>query len=348
MSPSSPLPSIRLAGAESARRLMFVGSPHEIGADGPGLPGAAPRSPCRVLHVLEVCVAERPFGGSLDDRGDLDTRVVFGEPDAGAGFAPGTTRIRAAGRLLLNKVPEITLFFWVIKILCTTVGETAADFLNGTVGLGLTGTSVLVSALLIVTLVAQFRARAYVPGIYWLAVVLISVVGTLISDNLVDNVGVPLQTTTIVFAVALALTFIAWYASERTLSVHTIITPHREAFYWLAILFTFALGTSAGDYVSESLNLGYAKSVVVFAVLIAVVAVAHVRLGLNAITAFWIAYVLTRPLGASLGDLLSQARADGGLGLGTVLTSALFLITILALVTYLAISRIDVTRSSRA
>ena len=256
------------------------------------------------------------------------------------------TRFRA--RQLLNKVPEITLYFWVIKILCTTVGETAADFLNDNLGLGLTGTSWIVGALLVGTLVVQFRSRAYVPWIYWLAVVLISVVGTLISDNLVDNLGVALSTTTIIFAGALAVTFMAWYASERTLSVHTIFTYRREAFYWLAILFTFALGTSAGDYVSETLNLGYWRSVVLFGALIAIVAIAHLRFGLNAVLSFWVAYILTRPLGASLGDFLSQPRDAGGLALGTVGTSALFLVTILALVVFLTVSRTDAPRPEPA
>ena len=269
---------------------------------------------------------------------------------------PGTTDVfdprgegpRSRVRQLLNKVPEITLYFWIIKILCTTVGETAADFLNDNLGLGLTGTSWVVGALLIATLVVQFRSRAYVPWIYWLAVVLISVVGTLISDNLVDNLGVALSTTTIIFAVALAVTFMAWYGVERTLSVHTIVTARREAFYWLAILFTFALGTSAGDYVSETLNLGYWRSVVLFGALIAIVAIAHLRFGLNAVLAFWVAYILTRPLGASLGDFLSQPRDAGGLALGTVGTSALFLVTILALVIFLTVSRTDAPRPEPA
>ena len=265
--------------------------------------------------------------------GDLDMDVT------------DTRRETTRGRQLLNKVPEITLFFWIIKILCTTVGETAADFLNTNLGFGLTGTSFVVGALLIVTLVVQFRARSYVPWIYWLAVVLISVVGTLITDNLVDNFGVALRTTTIIFAVALAVTFIAWYLSERTLSVHTIFTARREAFYWLAILFTFALGTAAGDYVAESLNLGYWRSVVLFGALIAIVAIAHLRFGLNAILSFWVAYILTRPLGASLGDYLSQSRDDGGLALGTVGTSVLFLVTILGLVIYLSVTRADAPRT---
>jgi uncharacterized membrane-anchored protein len=243
---------------------------------------------------------------------------------------------------MLNKVPEITLYFWIIKVLCTTVGETAADYLNDNLGLGLTKTSYVMSAGLIVALVVQFGTRKYKPGIYWLAVVLISIVGTLISDNLADNYGVALEATTIVFGIALAVTFASWYASERTLSIHTIYTTRREAFYWLTVLFTFCLGTSAGDLMSERLNLGYPLSVGIFAAMIAVVVVAHVRFKLNAILAFWVAYVLTRPLGASIGDLMSQARVDGGLGLGTTVTSAIFLGTILSLVVYLAITKRDV------
>jgi uncharacterized membrane-anchored protein len=236
---------------------------------------------------------------------------------------------------MLNKVPEVTFYFWIIKVLATTVGETAADFLNDNLGLGLTKTTLVMSVLLIAALVFQFRARRYVPGIYWLAVVLISVVGTLITDNLVDNFGVSLVVSTTIFAVALAVTFIAWYASERTLSVHTIVTSKREGFYWAAILFTFALGTASGDLLAEKLSVGYWQSALIFAAIIALVTLAHFRLGLNAIAAFWIAYILTRPLGASLGDYFSQKPADGGLGLGTVITSGIFLTTILVVVSYL-------------
>src|SRR4051794_12565147 len=254
------------------------------------------------------------------------------------GHAPSPSR----GRQMLNKVPEITLYFWIIKVLCTTVGETAADYLNDNLGLGLSKTSYVMSAVLIVALIFQFATRRYKPGIYWLSVVLISVVGTLISDNLVDGYGIPLQTTTIVFGIALAITFAAWYASERTLSIHTIFTTRREAFYWAAVLFTFALGTSAGDYLSEQLALGYLNAVLLFAGAIAVVAVLHFVFRINAILSFWIAYILTRPLGASIGDYMSQAKADGGLGLGTTVTSFIFLGTILALVVYLAVTKVDV------
>jgi uncharacterized membrane-anchored protein len=248
-------------------------------------------------------------------------------------------------RQMLNKVPEITAYFWLIKVLCTTVGETCADNLNENLGLGLSGTSYVMGALLVVVLVFQFRARRYVPGIYWLAVVLISVVGTLVSDNLVENYGVALETTTIAFSAILACVFASWYAAERTLSVHTIFTTRRESFYWLAILFTFALGTSAGDFLSEQLELGYLAALGIFAAAILVVVVLHFGLRMNAILSFWLAYILTRPLGASIGDYLASPRAEGGLGLGTNLTSIIFLSTILVLVVYLAISKRDVIRA---
>ena len=248
---------------------------------------------------------------------------------------------------MLNKVPEITLYFWVIKVLCTTVGETVADFLNTNLNLGLTGTTVIMGALLALVLVVQFRSRQYRPGTYWLAVVLLSVVGTLITDNLTDNFGVPLIATTVLFSIALAAVFAVWFAVERTLSIHSITTTRREAFYWLAILFTFSLGTSGGDLLAERLGVGYAISALIFAGAIALIFAAHRILRLNAIAAFWLAYILTRPLGASLGDFLSQARADGGLGLGTTVTSGLFLAAILVLVTYLAISGRDRISSDR-
>ncbi|MDL2363247.1 MAG: hypothetical protein QFB86_02610 [Patescibacteria group bacterium] len=247
---------------------------------------------------------------------------------------------------MLNKVPEITLYFWIIKILCTTVGETAADFLNSNLGLGLTGTTIVMSALLIVALAIQFRLRKYVPGVYWIAVVLLSVVGTLITDNLTDNLGVSLVTSTIIFAIVLAATFAAWYKSEKTLSIHSISTTRREAFYWLAILFTFALGTASGDLLAEKMHLGYFVTLLLVAGVIAAIAVAHLRFRLNAILSFWLAYILTRPLGASLGDLLSQAKSDGGLGLGTTVTSALFLVAILSLVIYLSVTKRDATETS--
>jgi uncharacterized membrane-anchored protein len=260
----------------------------------------------------------------------------------------GENGVGLRGRQMLNKVPEVTIYFWVIKILCTTVGETASDYLAGNLNLGLTKTTFITGALLIATLVFQFRASKYIPGIYWLGVVLISVVGTQITDNLTDNAGVSLVTTTIVFSIALAAVVGAWYASERTLSIHPIYTTRRESFYWLAVLFTFALGTAAGDLSAERLNVGYWPSALIFAGVIAAVAGAHYRFNLNAVGAFWIAYILTRPLGASLGDFLSQARADGGLGLGTTATSAIFLSAILIVVAYLTLTRKDATEGRLA
>src|SRR5436853_1375101 len=202
-------------------------------------------------------------------------------------------------RQMLNKVPEVTLYFWVIKVLCTTVGETASDYLSDNVGLGLTNTTYITASLLIATLVFQFRANRYVAGIYWTGIVLISVVGTQITDNLSDNLGVSLVITTVGFGTALAVVFTVWWLSERTLSIHTIYTTRREGFYWLAVLFTFALGTAAGDLTAERLSVGYAWSLVLFAAAIAAVAAMHYGIRLNAVASFWVAYILTRPLGAS-------------------------------------------------
>lgn len=246
-------------------------------------------------------------------------------------------------RKMLNKVPEVTLYFWIIKILATTVGETAADWLNVTVGLGLSGTTLVSIVVLAIALVFQFGTKKYVPGVYWFAVVAISVVGTLITDTMVDSWGVSLVTSTIGFSIALAATFAVWFWSERTLSIHTIVTTKRESFYWLAVLFTFALGTAAGDLLAEEVGLGYLLSAAIYGGAIALVYLAHLRFGLKAVPAFWIAYVLTRPLGASVGDYLSQAQPDGGLGLGTTGTSLLFLSTIFALVVFLTITRKDRT-----
>jgi uncharacterized membrane-anchored protein len=246
----------------------------------------------------------------------------------------------ATARSLLNKVPEVTVFFWIIKVLATTVGETAADFLSG-LGLGLGGTTIVMAVVFLAVLVWQFRTPRYVPAVYWLTVVLISVVGTLITDNLTDALGVPLEVSTAVFTVALAVTFAVWHRVEGTLSIHSIVTFRREVFYWLAILYTFALGTAAGDLVDERFGVGYWPTALIVALLIAAVAVSHLVFRANAVLTFWIAYVLTRPLGASLGDGLSQSHDDGGLGLGTTWTSLLFLATILVVVVYLAVTKRD-------
>ena len=246
-----------------------------------------------------------------------------------------TASVALDDRVLFNKVPRVTVDFWIIKLLAVTVGETAADYMNLDLGLGLSLTSWILTVFLIAALILQFAQDRYVPWIYWTAVVLISVVGTLVTDNLVDNFGVPLVTTTVVFGVVLALTFAVWYWLERTLSIHTIYTLRREGFYWFAILFTFALGTSAGDWFAEGLGLGYLETAVIFAAIIGVIAFAYFALNMNGILAFWLAYILTRPLGASIGDLFSQPLEYGGLGSGATVTSLIFLGSIIAVVVYM-------------
>lgn len=231
----------------------------------------------------------------------------------------------------LNKVPEVALSFWIIKIMSTTVGETGADFLAVNAGLGQGVTSTMMAALLAAALVAQLRTRRYTPWIYWLTVVLVSVVGTQITDLLTDGLGVSLYISTSVFAVALAAIFFVWYRVERTLSIHDIVTRSRELFYWAAVLCTFALGTAAGDLATEALGLGFTWGAVAFGALIGITYTAS-RMGGNAVRTFWIAYILTRPFGAALGDLLTQAKTYGGLGMGAMWTSALFLSVIVILV----------------
>lgn len=241
----------------------------------------------------------------------------------------------------VNRVPVVTLDFWLIKLMAVTMGETAADYLAVNLGLGLTATSLLMTAVLVVVLVLQFAQKRYVPWAYWLAVVMISIVGTLVTDNLVDNFGVPLMATTVVFALALAATFLVWHRVEGTLSIHEVTNTRREAFYWLAILFTFALGTAAGDLVAEQFGLGYLATGVLFGMVILSLAIGYFLLGLDAVLGFWLAYIFTRPLGASFGDLLSQPGEYGGLGFGTIITSALFLASIAAIVIYMTLKTDD-------
>jgi uncharacterized membrane-anchored protein len=231
----------------------------------------------------------------------------------------------------LNKVPVVTATFWLIKILSTTIGETFADFLAVDVGLGPTITDVAMITVLAITLVAQLRTRKHVPWLYWLTVVLVSIVGTQITDFFTDTLGVSLYVSTAVFAVALAIMFAVWWQQERTLAITAIDTPKRERFYWAAILTTFALGTAGGDLATEALSLGFRFGVLIFGGLILAVWAAR-RAGANSVLTFWIAYILTRPLGASLGDFLTQGPAYGGIGLGAGVTSLLFLGVIIAIV----------------
>lgn len=195
------------------------------------------------------------------------------------------------------------------------------------------------SAVLLIALLNQFRLKRYVPASYWIVVVLMSITGTLITDRLVDNLGVSFMTINIIFSVVLAVVFGLWYSNEKILAMHSINTPKRELFYWAAILFTFVLGTATGDLLAEALKLGYAQSALVFGILIEIVAAGYYYLKMNAVLAFWIAYILTRPLGASTSDLLSQPTTNGGFGFGTIGTSMLFLSIIVSLVIYLSLKQ---------
>ena len=242
---------------------------------------------------------------------------------------------------MLSKVPEVTVWFWIIKILCTTVGESFADWINTTLGLGLHATALIFTLVLAAVLAWQLSLNRYVPLAYWLTVVVFSVTGTLYTDILTDDLKIPLALSTTVFAATLAGVFGVWFARERTLSIHSIVTRRREVFYWIAVLVTFALGTAAGDWTLQITGWGPGASVLLPAGLIVAIIIGW-RLGANAVLSFWLAYILTRPLGANLGDWFGSPRTDHGLGLGTAVTSAIFLTAIVATVVYISVTRADV------
>jgi len=246
---------------------------------------------------------------------------------------------------MLSKVPEITIWFWIIKILCTTVGESFADWINVALGVGLVLTAIIFTVVTAVVLAVQMVLGRYRPAAYWLTVVVMSITGTLYTDILTDQAGVPLGVSSAVFAAVLAVVFGIWFVRERTLSIHSIVTVPREAFYWLAVLVTFALGTALGDWTLELTGWGPGISILLPLALIAIVT-ALWRFGMNPVLAFWIAYILTRPLGANIGDWLGLTPEEGGLGLGTFVTSLIFLAAILATVVYLSISKADVVEKS--
>ena len=243
----------------------------------------------------------------------------------------------------LLRVPEVTLIFWIIKIISTTVGETGADFLAFDLGFGMPVVALVMSSIMVVLLMLQFtKLKRYVPVSYWSIVILMSIIGTLITDILVDDFGVSLVTLSIIFTVTMLLGFIAWYKSEKTLSIHSIDSTKREAYYWIIILLAFSLGTGVGDLISEGMELGYGIAFLLFGSAIALTAFSHYVLKMNAVLAFWIAYVLTRPLGASLGDLIIKPTVEGGLGVSMISVNIFFLITIIGLVTYLSMKELRV------
>jgi uncharacterized membrane-anchored protein len=259
--------------------------------------------------------------------------------------APGLIRRWLEQRLEGRKVPEIDLAFWLIKILTTAMGEVTSDYLVHqfdpvlvvpVAGLGL-----------LVALVLQFRASRYFPWIYWLTVVMVAIFGTMAADVLHIGLGIPYLVSTTFFAIALATVFAAWYATERTLSIHRIDTRRRELFYWAVVLTTFALGTAAGDMTASTLGLGYFASGWLFAGLIALPAFGYRVVNLNAIAAFWIAYILTRPLGASFADWVGRSRSLSGLGLGTGFVSLGLTIVIIVLVGYVTGRRTNVASEAR-
>ncbi|MFF3919896.1 hypothetical protein ACFYZB_42070 [Streptomyces sp. NPDC001852] len=265
-----------------------------------------------------------------------------------------TTEARTrSGRLMLNKVPEVTVWFWVIKVLCTTVGESFADWINMKLGVGLVNTAWIFTAVFVVVLAVQLRLKRYVPFPYWLTVVVVSVTGTLYTDILTDQLNVPLWISSAVFSVLLAVVFGVWWARERTLSIHSVTTLPRESFYWLAVLVTFALGTATGDWTLELTGWSPGVSVLLPLGLIAAITLLW-KFGANPVLSFWLAYILTRPLGANIGDWLASPKVaqnpgdPTGLDLGTFTTSLIFLGLILATVVYLTVTRSDVTETHEA
>lgn len=248
-------------------------------------------------------------------------------------------------RKLLRKVPEITVYFWIIKVLTTAMGEVTSDFLVHqlnpviAVGLGFIGFAV--------ALILQFWVRRYIAWIYWLAVVMVAIFGTMAADVLHVGLGIPYLVSTSLFLVALAVIFMTWYMTEKTLSIHSIFTFRRELFYWATVMATFALGTAAGDMTASTMRLGYFASGVLFTVLFAIPALAYWLFGLNEILAFWLAYILTRPLGASFADWVGRPHSLSGLGLGTGWVSLVLTILIIGFVVYLTITRKDIKEEQR-
>ena len=261
--------------------------------------------------------------------------------DHGTDFGASSAATQPLPRVLRAalKVPEVTIYFWIIKVLTTAMGESTSDYLvyhvNKYFAVALGGMG------LVVALILQFGVRRYVAWIYWLAVAMVAIFGTMAADVLHIVVGVPYLVSTVFFSIVLAIIFVVWYATERTLSIHSIYTPRRELFYWATVMATFALGTAAGDLTAATLALGYFVSGVLFAALFALPALGYSLVRLNAILAFWFAYIMTRPFGASFADWFGKPIL-GGLGLGDTKVSLVLTIVIVGFVGYLSVTRKDV------
>lgn len=242
----------------------------------------------------------------------------------------------------MRKVPELTVYFWIIKLLTTGMGETTSDYLvhqmSPVIAVVMGGVGLMIA------LVLQFFVHKYVAWIYWLAVVMVAIFGTMAADVLHIGLGIPYLISTIFFAAALATVFAVWYATEKTLSIHSIDTRRRELFYWVTVITTFALGTAAGDMTATTLGLGYFSSGLLFTGLIMIPALAYWKFGLNEIFAFWFAYIVTRPLGASFADWIGREKTLGGLGFGTGKISLILGIMIVCFVGYLTVTRKDIKR----
>ena len=268
--------------------------------------------------------------------------------NSGSARRPGT-RGRTGGQVPLiggifpapvaAKVPEVIFLFWVVKILTTAGGEATSDYLKNWGNIKGGGTEVL---LFLVGLVLQFATRRYRALAYWFLAFSIAIFGTGVSDFLHLDVHIPYAGTTLLWAVVLGAIFWLWQRSEGTLSIHSITTQRREAFYWATVFATFALGTALGDFTATSLNLGYLASGILFGVLILLPALAWWRLGLNSIAAFWMSYVVTRPLGASFADYISKPRDISGVNFGDGHTAIVFAVAVFVLVLYLAVARPDI------
>ncbi len=243
---------------------------------------------------------------------------------------------------LMNRVAGLTVFFWIIKILSTTVGETAADFINGDLGIGLFNTTILMGIITIGSVIWQFKMKKYFAPAYWFLVVMMSIEGTLITDLLVDQFGVSLITLDIIFTIMMLGVFYIWYKKEGTLSIHSINVTKREIFYWSIVLITFALGTGLGDSVSEYLNVGYLNSLIIFTSVFLLAGCFYYAKIIDGVTAFWIAFIVTRPIGASLGDLMIQMPKDGGMGIGVAHINIVFFTIISGLVAYLTATGLDI------
>jgi len=247
---------------------------------------------------------------------------------------------------MLNRVAGLTLFFWMVKILSTTVGETAADFIAVDMKVGLIVTTLLMGAITIAAILWNFRMKKYFAPAYWLLIIMMSIEGTLITDILVDDFSISLITLDVVFTIIMVSGFYLWNKEEGTLSIHKITNDKREIFYWLIVLTTFALGTAVGDTVSEYLSFGYLNSLILFGAIFVVAGGLFYTKIIGGVTAFWIAFIVTRPIGASLGDLFIQAPADGGLGISTGAINIAFFATIISIVIYLTITKIDRTEAT--